>query len=183
MSIAATVSNVNTEHWFPVVGYEGTYEVSDHGRVKRVLASAGAVAGCVLKPAVANRCGHLVVVLCVGGRCRRMFVHRLVLTAVVGPCPPGMECRHLNGDPADNRIENLVWGTRTENMADKLRHGTTFHPRGEQNGCAKLTEANVIEIRTLLAQRLTCAEIGRRFGVDRATISDIKRGKHWTHVS
>ncbi len=50
-------------------------------------------------------------------------VHRLVLEAFVGPCPPGMQCRHLDGNPANNRLENLAWGTHAENAADKIRHG------------------------------------------------------------
>ena len=51
------------------------------------------------------------------------LVHRLVLQAFVGHCPKGMECRHLDGDQINNRLENLQWGTRTENMADMIRHG------------------------------------------------------------
>jgi len=54
----------------------------------------------------------------------RIFrVHRLVLEAFVGPCPEGMECRHLDGDPSNNRLENLRWGTPAENTEDKRKHG------------------------------------------------------------
>lgn len=55
-------------------------------------------------------------------RPRTFRVHRLILEAFVGPCPEGMECRHLNGDKADNRLANLSWGTRQENMDDKRKH-------------------------------------------------------------
>ena len=180
MSISATVSNVNTEHWFPVLGYEGAYEFSNLGRLRRILAAPGATVGRIAKPFVTVD-GHLRVKLSVGGRCRHLFIHQLILETTVGPCPPGQECRHLNGNPADNRPENLAYGTHTENMADRVIHGTSN--RGEQNGCARLTDAKVHEIRKLLAQGLTCAEIGRRFGVDRVAISYIKSGKRWTHVS
>lgn len=50
-------------------------------------------------------------------------VHRMVLEAFVGPCPDGMQGCHWNGEPADNRVENLRWDTPRSNMADKLRHG------------------------------------------------------------
>lgn len=50
-------------------------------------------------------------------------IHRLVLDAFVGPCPPGMECAHLNGIPSDNRLENLRWCTPAENYADRIRQG------------------------------------------------------------
>lgn len=51
-------------------------------------------------------------------------VHELVLTTFVGPCPSGLECRHLDGNPARCALANLAWGTHRENEADKYRHGT-----------------------------------------------------------
>jgi len=62
----------------------------------------------------------------------------LVATAFHGPCPDGQQCRHLNGDPADNRSDNLKWGTPSEQAHDKVRHGThhqarkTHCPQGHQ---------------------------------------------------
>jgi hypothetical protein len=52
--------------------------------------------------------------------------HHLVLFAFSGPRLPGMECRHLNGNPQDNRPTNLCWGTRKENIHDAIKHGTFF---------------------------------------------------------
>lgn len=57
-----------------------------------------------------------------GGSYRTFRVHRLVLTAFVGPCPEGMECRHLNGVRSDCRLSNLAWGTREENVEDRRIH-------------------------------------------------------------
>lgn len=54
----------------------------------------------------------------------RIFrVHRLVLEAFVGPCPDGMETRHRDGDPTNNRLSNLCWGTPAENAEDKKSQG------------------------------------------------------------
>ena len=61
------------------------------------------------------------------------LVHRLVLEAFVGPRPEGMVARHLNGDPGDNRLENLAWGTQSENNYDKVRHGT--HHNANKTHC------------------------------------------------
>jgi hypothetical protein len=56
-------------------------------------------------------------------------VHRLVLLAFVGPCPAGHEVLHLNHQPADNRLENLRYGTRSENIAMDWAVGTRrMHP-------------------------------------------------------
>ena len=81
-------------------------------------------------------------------------VHGLVLEAFVGSRPQGMECRHLNGDQRDNRLENLAWGTHKENTADTISHGNfNFHPfpvmRGEKHPRAKLTSDQVRQIRKL----------------------------------
>lgn len=96
------------ERWLPAAGFEGRYEISDAGRVRNLH-------GLVLKTSRTNK-GYLRVL----GR----FVHRLVLEAFIGPCPSGMECRHLDGNPSNNRLENLLWGTPLENANDRRRHGT-----------------------------------------------------------
>lgn len=70
-----------------------------------------------------------------GGKGRALRLHREILSASVGPCPSGQECRHLNGDRLDNRAKNLVWGTHAENMADAVRHGTiSRHGKGRPFG-------------------------------------------------
>jgi hypothetical protein len=68
--------------------------------------------------------GHLQAALYRDGKRHNLFVHRIVAEVFIGPCPGGMICRHLNGDPADNRAENLAWGTWHDNFDDAVRHGT-----------------------------------------------------------
>ena len=123
-----------SEKWLPAVGYEGLYEVSSIGRVrsldKLVYCKDGRAPrmhrGRVRKLYTHPR-GHLIVTLCASDGSRKIAkVHRLVLEAFVGPNPPGLECCHNNGDPSDNRVENLRWGTHRENMRDKIKHGTNW---------------------------------------------------------
>jgi hypothetical protein len=109
-------------------------------------------------------------------------VHRLVLEAFIGPCPAGMECRHLDGDLANNRLENLCWGTPVENAADITRHGRRYRPTGSLNNRARLTEADVCFIRKLWAEGQSFRTLARRFGVKPYTISRAARGESWTHV-
>ena len=133
-----------------------------------------------LRPAISAD-GHLRVPLYTGTHESRVrkFVHRLILETFVGSCPNGMECCHNNGDPADNRLQNLRWDTRSNNHKDAFKHGTRSN-QGMKNGRAKLNELQVRIIKKLLASGvLIQKEIGGVFGVSRVTISDIKRGRSW----
>jgi hypothetical protein len=118
-----------TEQWRPVVGFEGCYEVSDHGQIRSVdqnlIRKNGTRythKGRVLSPD-SRKYGHRYVVLKVNQQATHVYVHRVVLEAFVGPCPEGMECRHLDGNSANNQVDNLKWGTPSENRADIIRHG------------------------------------------------------------
>jgi hypothetical protein len=127
--------------------------------------------------------GYLRVVLGRQGNRNREYVHVLVLTTFHGPKPPGMETRHLNGNPADNRPENLVWGTKSDNEKDKTRHGTwRLRAWGEKSGSAKLTESNVREIRRMAASGLCQRVIGEQFGVAQSTVSNAIHARNWKHV-
>ena len=77
-------------------------------------------------------------------------VHRLVLKAFVGPCPKGMECRHLDGNQTNNNLNNLRWGTRQENMDDKKRRKKTCNTvLTESHVNFTLTKYTVIQLRKL----------------------------------
>lgn len=172
------------ERWKPVVGYEGRYEVSDHGNVRSLdrFDSIGnrQIKGRTLKP-IAGTHGYLAVSLHNGGR-RVGFIHRLVLEAFVGPCPHGMEARHFpNRDRTDNRLANLKWGTSADNEADKLMHGTSN--RGERCGTSKLGAADIDRIFTLRRAGYTQQQIADRVGVCRSNVSLILSRRRWAHLS
>lgn len=101
------------------------------------------------------------------------FVHRMVLLAFVGPCPRGMEACHNNGQPGDNRVENLRWDTRSNNLYDRIRHG--WIDRSETKA-AKLTPAIVRAIR---ASTESHAALGRHYKVHWKTISRARNYKAW----
>ena len=115
------------ETWLPVVGYEGRYEVSDHGRVRginRITRTGRKQPDLMLVLDVGPR-GHLRAHLrSASGDATRIFAHILVLTAFGSSIPyPGAECRHLDGDPTHNWPSNLQWRSRSENALDRVRHG------------------------------------------------------------
>ncbi len=126
--------------------------------------------------------GYRSIGLRVDGRTLTERVHRLVLLAWVGPPPPGKpHCRHLDGNPGNNHIDNLAWGSPLENAADAMSHGTLV--KGEDNSAAKLTEPNVREIRRLASLGLEYTEIARRFGVSDVAIGLVVRRKVWAWLT
>jgi Zn ribbon nucleic-acid-binding protein len=117
------------EQWRAVPSYEGYYEVSDQGRVRsleRRAANGRVWPGIILK-GVTHPNGHRQVILSRHNVKRTYWVHALVLSAIVGPAPKGMEALHRDGDPGNNTTGNLKWGTHSENMQDQVRHGVHFY--------------------------------------------------------
>lgn len=110
----------------------------------------------------------------------KRYVHRLVLEAVVGICPPGMQARHLNGDRHDNSALNLAWGTKGQNEGDKIAHGTD--PCGIRNGMAKLTWHQARRIREMVHAGTPQRRLAEQLGVSPMTISRVVRGESWREV-
>lgn len=134
----------------------------------------------VLKP-YRNRSGYLGVSLRSNGRRHSYLVHRLVATAFHGLRPDGMGVRHRNGNQLDNRAENLHYGTQAENIADRDSHGTTA--RGERQHLAKLTNEKVLAILSRLRAGESGKSLAREFGISTGTVSQLKTGRTWRHLS
>ena len=107
------------DEWRDIPGYEGVYQANRNGSIRSVDRNLpdknGRLVkrrGVTLKPA-ASPSGHLTVVL---GRNNTKQVHQLVLLTFIGRKKPGMEILHLNHTPGDNRLFNLRYGTRSENL-------------------------------------------------------------------
>lgn len=185
-----------TEVWKTVADVDG-YEVSDLGRVRSWIMANSTRRR--TEPKVlrqqSDKDGYAQVNL----RNRTKKVHHLVLKAFVGPRPDGMEASHNNGRRADNRLENLRWGTPKENNADKLVHGTVLTgdrspsrvnrhlmARGEAVYGSKLTagQVRVISMFASLApaERPSMRAIADTFGVGGSTVRDIWLGNRWRHV-
>ncbi len=174
---------MESEVWKDIPGYEGAYQVSSLGRVRgmdRMVLSRSKfgkeysrrMKGRELSP------GHVqdyaYVSLYPGARTE--LVHRLVALAFIGPCPEGMEVRHIDGNPENNCACNLEYGTHKENEADKLRHGT------RQQVC-KLTPEQVVEIRKRIANGESNLAIASEYGVSDVLVSNIRLGKSYRWVA
>jgi hypothetical protein len=183
--------------WLPVLGYEGVYEVSISGLVRR--SDGYHPVPRTLKPGK-NHHGYLFVSLSRGGKMQTIFVHRLVAEAFIGPRPAGMTINHKNGDKEDNRASNLEFMSHADNMrhADTiLNRITPTRARGERNGCAtfperlkrgveiataKLTDEKVRIVRSLLGQGVEQRTIAETVGISQTQIWRIKVGLSWAHV-
>jgi len=143
---------------------------------------------------------------------RMALAHRVSYAALVAPIPEGLHVLHHCDNPPCVRPSHLFTGTHTDNMVDCARkgrnnpprgerhwsithperrprgerHGSILHPerlaRGERHGSAKLTAADVLEIRRLARKGVTKAVLARQFGVGQTTVGKIIRRELWRHV-
>ena len=171
----------NDEIWKPVKDYEGVYEVSNHGRIRRLTTVKGYKAGSFLSGGTHKR-GYVQICLCRNGTKKLILLHQIVADAFLGQCPIGYTVDHVDNDKRNNKVSNLEYVTRPENTLRQHRNGRAKYVRGEKNGLAKLKSSDIPKIRRLLSQHIPRKRIADEFGVTSGTISAIARGKTWTHI-
>lgn len=167
-----------SEIWKPVVGFEGIYEVSSHGRVKRISKEGGSQINLVLKHHQIKGGYHSVILSWKNIR-KNLLVSRLVATAFLGHPKNGQEANHKDGDVTNNYSYNLEWLSRSDNIL----HAYRVLNRKPSRGNTKLYGGDVAMIRQLLASgNYTQNEIGKMYNVGRSAIYDIKAGNTWNHI-
>jgi hypothetical protein len=159
------------EIWLPIVGYESLYEVSNEGQIRNIRTGK-------LKVFTNDKQKRRPFVgLWRNNKICVIYPHKAVLEAFVSARPKGMEACHNDGNPFNNRLDNLRWDTPRNNQLDRIKHGTSN--RGERCATAKLTETQVCAI---LADTRLQKEIAADYGVRQNTISRIKSGSRWNHL-
>lgn len=162
------------EEWRDIPGYEGYYQVSNIGRIKRISTDH------ILKPWCSKR-GVKSVNLCKMNTCRTTRVHVIVASTFIGEKPKGMEICHNNGDCTDNRLENLRYDTHKNNELDKKKHGTS--QVGENHGMSKLNNIQVKSIRHFLKLGyLSIKDIASVFDISTFIVWSISKNKLWKHI-
>ena len=177
------MNNLTTEKWLPVRGYEGLYEVSDSGRVRRLPGSPKCIAGREIKAVcMRRRGGYMCVGLWKDGAGRMARLHRLVLDAFAGPIPDGHEGNHRDGDRQNNALANLEIVTPRENIDHAMRAGLVS--RGERSASAVLTEGIVHQILELYSYRkISYKRLAARFGFRWEYVRDVITGRTWGHIT
>lgn len=141
------------EEWRAITNFP-RYQVSSEGRVRSDK--------CILKMfRFKKNSPYLAVDLMKDGNRSRRAVHQLVIEEFVGNRPNGMEVRHLDGKADNNKATNLVWGTKSQNQQDRIKHGTDA--RGEKNKRAKLSREQVLDIRKRRLEGESASEIHKDY--------------------
>lgn len=165
---------MKTEQWKDIEGFEGLYEISDQGRLRSLHPRNY---GRIIRQ-TKTLDGYRHTTLYKNGIRYPRRIAKLVMESFVGPKPSDIhQINHRNGKKDNNRRSNLEYVTPRENMI----HASTnqLMAKGELHWKSKLTEANVVEIRT---SKETGIALAKKFGMHKQTISLIKRRKLWTHV-
>lgn len=166
------LENLKAQGFIPIIGCEN-YWIAKSGQIYSARTNR------MMAQQINNT--YLGLTLTRFGQVRRFNLHRLLLEHF-GDKPyaetKDLITRHLNGNPLDNRLENLAWGTKKDNYEDAVRHGT--NTRGELMGTSKLTEEAVREIR---ASDEWPRFLAKKFGVDKSLIWLMRTRKIWKHVA
>jgi transposase len=153
--------------WKDVEGFEGYYSVSDSGEIRNVLNDK------ILRQS--NSRGYRVVRLTKERKRSVGSVHRIVASAFLKIGSEKKEVNHKNGLKSDNRVENLEWCNRQENVDHSIKHGLV-------NYAKKLDEFKVLSINTFFLAGKKSSEIAKMYNISASTISEIVNKKTWKNV-
>lgn len=187
--MAEATDTLEGEVWKPVPGYEGSYEVSNLGRVRALPRWVNSKNGSfalkrmkIMSGSPNGKTGYPEVKLAKNGSSRGHSVHRLVCLAFHGPAPDGRDqVAHCDGTRTNNRADNLRWASAKENADDRIAHGT--ERMGVNTSWVKLTEDDVRAIRASYVKKYgALARLARQYGVTSTQILHIVQRKHWKHI-
>ena len=172
------------EVWMPVLGYDGFYEASNTGKIRRDMSSPVkglSAPGKELKCHI-QKTGYSTVSLSKHGDVKSFTVHYLILSAFCGDRPfVGAQVAHNDGIRSNNNLTNLRWVYPAENKSDSMRHLTI--PKGEDHRNSVLNEKSIIEIRRRAKLGETSPQIAADYNVSASTIHQIRHYRTWKHIS
>jgi len=176
------------EIWKEIKEYEGIYEASNTGLIRSIDRESKhniAITTFVRKGKLLNstpkKSGYLRVFLSKNNKVKTFYVHRLVAECFLEKTNNKNQVNHLNGIKSDNRIENLEWCTKTEN----IKHGfdTGLLNCGEKSIFSKLNEEKVLQIVDLRKKGYKLIELSEKFDVTKMTIMRILNGTNWARTT
>lgn len=170
------------EIWKDIEGYEGLYQVSNLGRVKSlsrlIERERSYYSKEKLLKVVINKYNYCKVNLYKSNKIKSFTVHRLVANTFLSNPYNKPQVNHIDGDKCNNCVNNLEWTTASENTQHAIDTGLK-NINGSKHGMAKLTEEEVLEIRT--SNELQ-KNIAKKYNISQGVVSSIKLKKTWRHI-
>lgn len=160
-----------------VKDYEGLYFLNENGSIfsypKKTRKGIREIF-----PNIINS-NYMMIDLCKNGKVKKHLFHRLMAQTFLENKENKEQVNHINGIKTDNRLENLEWNTRSENQKHSIKIGLRT-AKGIKNSQSKLTEKQVLDI---FKDTRTYKEIIKDYKISIPTISNIKTGYSWTHIT
>lgn len=168
------------EIWKDVVGYEGVYSVSNHGRIRRDKPAERTTPGYIIKNST-NTHGYVQACLSKDDISRTHTVHKLVAEAFIHPRIGNMTINHKDGNKRNNSVNNLEYLSVKDNIHHNMPSGNYLV--GEKHYRAKMKESQVLEIRRKYqGTRKSLVELSNEYGVSTHSISAIVYRINWRHI-
>ena len=164
------------EKWRIIPEY-ADYEVSDMGKVRSWKNVDFINPDPLILKEHREKNGYSRVVLRKDSKNHTTLVGHIVLLAFRGLRPMGFQMSHLDGNRANNKLDNLIWESRVDNERRKIKHGTKLF--GEKHPSHKLNARQVVRIKKLLQIGISEPKIANKFHVSRGCISHISIGDNW----
>lgn len=184
---AKVIEHIDGEIWKDIIGYKGLYQVSNLGRVKSCIyyvkyknTTRRNNPG-LLKPTI-NNGGYYTVNLKNKEKDKTIPIHRIVALAFIPNLKNKEQVNHINCIKTDNRVENLEWCTRQENIDHAVRNNLIG--KGESSSNSKLTNKDVLEIRNKYQRRgyFDSIRLASDYNVKPNTINGIINRRVWRHI-